>query len=156
MRRQLGDRGVVIVGATSGIGRAVALQLAAAAAGGAGCAVAAGAGGSARGVRAEESWAIIVPLDVAGAASVEALADEADAWLEGIDTWINTAGVLVAGRLVDVPAEQIGRAVATNVIGMTLCSCAALARFEQRGSGVLINRSSVLVSSRTRMCPSTA
>ena len=58
----------------------------------------------------------------AGAASVEALADEADARLEGIDTWIYTAAVLVAGRLVDVPAQQIGRAVATNEIGMTLCS----------------------------------
>ena len=137
--------GVVVTGATSGVGRAVAQALATE---GARLVLVARSESALEQVvqecRARGAVAISYPLDTADAAAVSAMATQAESWLDGVDTWINTAAVLAAGRLPDMPADEIERIIATNVLGVALCSRAALTGFERRGHGVLINVSSLL------------
>jgi NAD(P)-dependent dehydrogenase (short-subunit alcohol dehydrogenase family) len=137
--------GVVVTGATSGVGRAVVEALAEQ-----GARVVVSARDEteldelADWCRSRGAAALAVTCDITDAAQVEALAGRADEWLGGIDTWVEAAAVLVAGWLPDVPVDEIDRVIRTNVLGTALCSRAALARFERRGWGVLINVSSLL------------
>jgi short-subunit dehydrogenase len=145
-RIDLAGRGVVVVGATSGVGRAAAeefathrcrLVLAARSADEleivAATCMAAGAVSVA-----------ISAIDIASAADVDRLHSTAHRALGRVDVWVNTASVLVAGDLVDCPPADLERLVATNVLGTMLTSRAALRLFDAQGSGTLINVSSLL------------
>jgi len=143
-RRIDGSR-VVVVGATSGVGRAVALSLAAR---GARLLVVARdsddvdeLAGAARGL-GSEAWPL--SADIGIAADVARITSAALAHLGGIDTWINAAAGLVVGELADQPVADIQRLIMTNVLGTTLASRAAMAHFDEVGVGVLVNVSSLL------------
>jgi NAD(P)-dependent dehydrogenase (short-subunit alcohol dehydrogenase family) len=136
---------VVVLGATSGIGRATALSLAAS---GARLVLAARSsaelGRVAAACTASGGEAIAVETDVRSARDIEALCAHAVSAFGGIDTWINTAAVLIVGALEDQPVEDINALIATNVLGTALASRAAISRFREQGHGVLINTSSML------------
>lgn len=144
-RRQITGSVVVVVGATSGVGRATALSLAAR-----GARLVLAARNSdhlevvARECRQSGAAAIGVAADIRLDADVQRIVREAAASFGPIDTWINTAAGLIVGDLVDQPADQIEQLVTTNVLGTTFTSRAAMAHFEERGAGVLINVSSLL------------
>jgi NAD(P)-dependent dehydrogenase (short-subunit alcohol dehydrogenase family) len=75
---------------------------------------------------------------------VDQIVTAAVAHFGGIDTWINAAAALVVGELPDQPVDEIEQLIATNVLGTTLTSRAAMTHFRSRDAGVLINLSSLL------------
>ncbi len=136
---------VVVVGASSGVGRATALAFARN-----GCSLVIAARDSAALTKVAEECrragaraALPAPCDVSSAPDVEALVAAAGA-LGPIDVWVHAAVVLTVGELVDVPVETIERSVAIDVVGTALSSRAALRLFAAQGRGTLINVSSWL------------
>jgi short-subunit dehydrogenase len=135
----------VIVGASSGVGRATALALAKH---GARLALAS-RDEKALSILAEEcrrlgADVITVRADVAEADDIEQLGRRASAAFGTVDAWINAAGVLVAGDLERTPVEVLDRLIAVNVRGVLLTSRLAVELFGKQGHGVLINVSSIL------------
>ena len=136
---------VVIIGATSGAGRATAVALATH---GVRLSLAARdlealnevvdeclcLGGEAHGL----------PTDITDASAIERLAVDTVTRFGRIDVWVNAAGVLVAGDLDRTPVAVLDQLIATNVRGTMLATRAALAQFRAQGEGVIINFSSIL------------
>lgn len=144
-RRTIAGSVVVVVGATSGVGRATALSLAA---GGAHVVVAARDRADveqlAHECRQLGGRAVAVAADISRAADVDGIVAAACDAYGGIDTWINAAAGLLVGEIHVQPVEEIEQLVATNVLGTTLASRAAMIHFRARRAGVLINLSSLL------------
>lgn len=61
-----------------------------------------------------------------------------------IDVWINNAGVLMYGKLVDTPSDIWKRVVETNLFGYVHGARAALPVFLSQRRGILINNASSL------------
>lgn len=144
-RRAVVGTNVVVVGATSGVGRATALSLASL--GARLVIVARNADHVAEVVAACHelgATAVGVPADISEPDDVERIVATAVADLGPIDTWINAAAALVVGELHVQPVDDIRRLIATNVLGTTLASRAAITHFRERDQGVLINMSSLL------------
>ncbi len=136
---------VVIVGASSGIGRATAHAFAAH---GADLVLAARRAEvldqvvrecGERGARA-----VGVQTDVTHPEQVGALAEAAKRTFGGFDVWINAAAVMSFGRVENTPPEVLAQIVQTNLTGHLYCAQAALQHFRTQGRGILINTGSVL------------
>lgn len=132
----------VVTGSTSGIGRAIALALAADGADvlvhgrNAESAVAVAAGIDALGRRAP-----IVLADVADPAQIDHLVDQAWAALGRVDLWINNAGadVLTGGALHLPFLERVQRLLDVDLRGTLLCSHLVGQRMIAQGGGQIIN-----------------
>jgi len=142
--RPLAEQSVVVVGASSGIGRATALRFARK-----GAAVTCAA-------RSEDDLqslvdeiegsggrALAVPTDVADPAAVQRLADAAEARFGRIDTWVQSAAVSVWGRVEDITDEEFDRVLRVNFLGHVHAVHAALPALRRAGGGGLIGISSV-------------
>jgi NADP-dependent 3-hydroxy acid dehydrogenase YdfG len=110
MGRELRGVVVVITGASSGIGRAAALEFAER---GAHLVLAARGVASLRATVSEceacGAEAIAVPTDVRDEVAVTELAEAAVSRHGGIDVWVNNAGVIAYGRFEQVPSACSGR-----------------------------------------------
>ena len=133
---------VVVVGASSGIGREVGQQAAAA---GARVAFAAR-----RGDRVKEAadaagrGAIGVTCDVMDEGSCRAMVDEAASTFGGIDALVYAAGISPLGRLADARSADWERVVRTNLVGPGIVCAALLPHLrESGGRAVLLSSSSV-------------
>jgi short-subunit dehydrogenase len=135
---------VVIVGASSGIGRAAAQLFAR---NGARLVLASRRQDTLALVVAEcerlGAQAIAVPTDVTDAVAVKHLAEAALARFGRVDVWINNAGVGVVGRFEEVPAEVHDQTIRINLMGEMHGAHAVLPIFKRQGTGVLINTLSV-------------
>ena len=135
---------IVITGASSGVGRATAIEFAKEKA----TLVLAARGEKALFEAAEEckEWganAVAVVTDVTDAHAVKELAKTAIELSGKIDVWINNAGVLAAGDFDKTPVEVHTKVIQTNLIGYVHGAHVAVQQFKKQGHGILINNISV-------------
>jgi len=140
----------IVTGASSGIGEATALTLAAQ---GAAVAVAARRRDrlDALAARIEEGGGrvLVLETDVTDEAQANAMVEQTVAVLGRLDILINNAGVMLLGPIVDAPTEEWRRMVSLNVLGLFYCTHAALphllkaAESEPRRVADIVNVSSV-------------
>lgn len=135
---------IVIVGASSGIGRGAAIKLA-----GAGARVVVAArrkdmlGDVVAEIRAAGGDALAIQIDVSQAEDIERLARETLSQFGRIDVWINNVGVGALGFFWDIPIEDHARLIDVNLKGLVFGAHAALRQFRAQGYGTLINIGSV-------------
>jgi NADP-dependent 3-hydroxy acid dehydrogenase YdfG len=140
----LSDKVVVITGASSGIGEAIARRL-----GDAGARLVLGARRTdrleavARDIVARGGSAVAVPADVTRREDVENLVAEAERRFDRLDVLVNNAGVMALSLLRQGKVDEWERMIDVNLRGVLYGIAAALPRFEARGSGHVINVSSV-------------
>lgn len=144
MPRSIPDSVTVITGASSGIGRATALELARRN----GTVVIAARREAALEDLARECEALgghplPVPTDVNDEQAMHALARRTVENFGRVDTWINNAAVTLFGRFEETPAADYRRVIETNLFGYINGARAAIPWFREQGSGVLINVASV-------------
>ncbi len=140
------DRKVaIVIGASSGIGRATSLALATA---GWAVVLAARSSDSLAGVdeecRAAGVPTLTVVTDVADGAQVDALLAHALTELGRVDAVINTAAAVGYGRFEDVPAEVFDAAITVNLLGTANVARTALRHFREVGGGHLVLTGSLL------------
>ncbi len=141
----LTGRVALVTGAGRGLGRTMALALAAA---GADLAVSSRTPAEieslAAEVRALGRGAIAVAADIAIEADAERLVAACVARLGKLDILVNNAGINVRKPLLELPAEEFHRVLATNLEGPFFCAKAAGRHMVERGSGKVINVSSIM------------
>lgn len=130
----------VVTGAGSGLGRALALELASR---GAKVVVSdvslQGADETVSLVRAAGGEAHAMTCDVRDAEAMQALWDAAHEAVGPLDVWVNNAGVAVAGPVGQVSLEDWHWVVDVNMWGMVHGCHVAAPAFAERGRGVIIN-----------------
>ena len=138
--KPLHEQVVVVVGASSGIGRETALRAAArgarvvaAARGEEGLASLVGEIGAAGGD------AIAMTVDVADFHQVEALANRAAAHYGRIDTWVHLAAVGVWGTLEQISPAEFAHVITVNLTGQAYGAMAALPHLRRAGGGALVH-----------------
>jgi NAD(P)-dependent dehydrogenase (short-subunit alcohol dehydrogenase family) len=133
----------VVTGAATGIGRAIALRLAAE---GAAVVVAdidgAGAERTAGEIAAAGGRAEHRACDVSDAAQVEAVMAAAEG-LGGPHGIVSNAAVQYERTIEDTPPEDWDRVLGVNLKGVFLCARAAIPRMRRLGGGSIVNMASV-------------
>jgi NAD(P)-dependent dehydrogenase (short-subunit alcohol dehydrogenase family) len=140
----LSGRVAVVVGGTSGIGRAIAVGYARAGADVVACARRADAVEETAGlIEAEGRRTLRVSVDVSDRASLEAVRDAVINGLGRIDILVNSAGRLKRTPTLDLPEEEWQATIETNLTG-TLRSCQVFARpMLDAGWGRIVNIASL-------------
>ena len=133
----LTGRTAIVTGGNSGLGKGMALALAAA---GARVVIAARkAERSAEAVREIGPDAIAVTTDVASEADVSRMAERCLEAFGSIDILVNSAGTSIARKPQDYTAEEWDRVMNVNLRGAFLCSRAAYPHMKAVGGGKIIN-----------------
>ena len=137
---QLRDKNVVITGASSGIGRATALEMARR---GAHVVLAARRADRLERVAAEcralGVRAVTIPTDVTLAADCRHLIDTAG----DVDVLVNNAGFAILGPVAEANPDDVREMIETNYLGAFHCTQAVLPRMLARRSGTIVNVSSI-------------
>lgn len=82
--------------------------------------------------------ALVLPLDVADAAQVDAAAERIEGELGPIDVWINNAMVSVFSPINEMLAEEFRRVTEVTYLGCVHGTLAALKRMRPRNRGVIV------------------
>jgi NADP-dependent 3-hydroxy acid dehydrogenase YdfG len=144
MTGKLDGKVAIVTGASSGIGAATALALAAE-----GAAVVITARREDRlhalAQRIEQSGGKVLPLkvDVTDEAQARQMIERTKTEFGRADILVNNAGVMLLGPIGGADTEDWRRMVNTNILGLMYCTHAALPLMEQQGSGHIVNISSV-------------
>ena len=141
---ELTGRVAIVTGASRGIGRAIALRLAAA-----GARVVAGARADhaqpvAREIEAAGGAAVAVTLDVTEAESIAAMTRTALDRFERIDVLVNNAGIVRDKLLLRMKPEEWDAVIATNLTAAFACCRAVLRPMVKQRSGRIVNVGSVV------------
>jgi NAD(P)-dependent dehydrogenase (short-subunit alcohol dehydrogenase family) len=141
--KPIAEQVVVVMGASSGIGRATALRFAEQ---GAAVVVAARGEPGLTSLVAEiergGGRATAVVADVTDPAQVQAVADRAVAEHGRLDTWVQMAGVLLVAGFDDTTPAEFARVLEVNLLGQVHGAKAALPHL-RRGGGAFISMSSM-------------
>jgi NADP-dependent 3-hydroxy acid dehydrogenase YdfG len=141
---QLDGRVALVTGASSGIGAATAVALAAE---GAAVAVAARRTDRLADLQARlvsgGTKAIALELDVTDEAACQAAVTRTRDELGGLDLLVNNAGVMLLGPILGADTEDWRRMLTTNVLGLMYMTHAALPGMVEQGRGDIVNVSSV-------------
>lgn len=135
---------VVIVGATSGIGRAAALAFA-----NRGARVVVSGRSQpeldslVNEIRGQGGQALGVAAEVTEFGQVKTIADRAVEIFGRIDTWIHSTAVMMYAPVEDIAAEEFKRLIDVNVNGQAYGAMAALPHLRRTGRGALIHLTSV-------------
>jgi short-subunit dehydrogenase len=136
---------VVIIGSSSGIGRATAILCADR---GYNLVLASRDGNEILDLTFEcqkrGSKVLAIRADTSKPEEIDSLAQQTVAVFGGFDVWINDAAVAAYGRFEEVPLHCAQQVININVMGCIYGSRAALDHFKKQKSGTLINVSSVL------------
>jgi short-subunit dehydrogenase len=144
MPRNLRQRVVVITGASSGIGRACALEFARL-----GCRLVVAArrherlAALRREVEARGAKCLDVPTDVTVADQLERLLGATLERFGRVDIWINNAGFGLLGRFDQTTEEEMRRLMETNFMAAFNGTRLALAQMRRQESGHIVNVSSL-------------
>ena len=138
---RLAEKRAVVTGAGGGIGRATATRFAQEGARVVLVDIDRDAGEAAAAAIGEES--LFVETDVTDEEAVRDLVAGADAWLGGIDVWMNNAGTSLTEDLLDAEPDAWRADLELNLTSHYLCSRAALPVMIRGGGGSLISTSSV-------------
>lgn len=135
---------VVITGASSGSGRAAALEFAHYQTK---VVLAARNEAALNEVKTEceglGSEVLVVPTDTSDSKAMIALANAANDWRGKIDIWVNNAGVLAAGDFDKTPMAVHEQVIKTNLLGYMNGAHAVLPIFKSQGFGTIINNISI-------------
>lgn len=141
MPGKLADKCALVTGASKGIGRGIALELARQ-----GCDVAinyrtdlAGAQATAEEIAKLGSRAIIIQADVGDGAEVDAMFEVIGDSCSSLDILVNNAGTQVFGSLLDLSEEDWDRVIDVNLKGCYLCAQRAARLMKSAGKGRIIN-----------------
>lgn len=141
----LSGKTVVLTGASSGLGRAAAVELARR---GARLVLAARRVDALEETsalcRAEGASSLVVPTDVTDEQAVRALAERSLEAGGKLDAWVNNAGVTTFGPLEESPLAEHRRVLETNLWGSVHGARAAVPIFKRQGHGTLLNVGSIL------------
>jgi short-subunit dehydrogenase len=142
---RISDAVVVITGASSGIGKATALEFAKR---GARLVLAARRIAALERTRDEcarlGAPAHAVPADVTEESDVGELVRRVLDRYERIDVWVNDAAVYTAGPFAETPSEVFRRVIETDFFGYVNGARAVLPIFKRQGRGVLVNVGSMV------------
>jgi NADP-dependent 3-hydroxy acid dehydrogenase YdfG len=150
MAERLDGTAALVTGASSGIGEATAVALAAQ-----GAAVAVAARRKDRldelvsRISGDGGTALAIEADVTRQDQANGAVERTVSELGRLDTLVNNAGVMLLGPIVDAPTEEWDRMIALNLQGLLYCSHAAIPHLLQaaqdspRGVADVINISSV-------------
>jgi NADP-dependent 3-hydroxy acid dehydrogenase YdfG len=136
---------VVVTGASSGVGRAIARAF-----GANGCRLALIARNeqalhaAAAEIREAGGETLVLPLDVADAEAMERAAADIDAKWARIDVWVNCAMATVFAPVADTTAEEYRRVTEVTYLGYVYGTLAALRRMKPRDKGTIIQIGSAL------------
>lgn len=135
---------IVITGASSGVGRAIALEFAIQNDNRLVLAARNTAALNELATECEELGAEVkvVTTDVTNYQDMLNLASQADD-MGGIDVWVNNAGVLAIGRFDETPMEVAAQVIRTNLLGFMHGAHAVLPYFKMQGHGIIINNISI-------------
>jgi NAD(P)-dependent dehydrogenase (short-subunit alcohol dehydrogenase family) len=142
--KPVGEQVVVLMGASSGIGRETALRFAKS-----GAKVVASARGEegldslVEEIRGEGGEALAVPADTSEFDQVKAVADRAVEEYGGLDTWVHLAAVGLFATFEQTTPEEFARVIDVNLMGQVYGAMAALPHIKREGRGALIHISSV-------------
>jgi NAD(P)-dependent dehydrogenase (short-subunit alcohol dehydrogenase family) len=138
-------RVVVITGASAGVGRAVARELARE---GAKIALIArgidGLEGAKREIEEIGGAALVLPLDVTDAAAVNSAAARVEETFGPIDLWINNATATVFAPIKETTPDEFKRVTEVTYLGVVYGTMAALRRMLPRNRGVIVQVGSAL------------
>ena len=143
-QRPLEGAAALVTGATSGLGRATALQLA-----DAGVHVAllgrteAALQHVADSVADQGGQAVCLAVDLADTAALPGVVDDVVAQLGALDIVVNAAGTDVPGAAEELTLEDWDRVLAVNLTAPFQLSRAAMPHLRRRGGGLVVNVSSV-------------
>ena len=145
MTRPLREQVVVVTGASSGVGRAIARAFGRERSRvGLIARTREALENAAREVRAAGGEAMVLPLDVADPAAVERAADEVAARWGRIDTWVNDAMVSVFSPVRETTPEEYRRVTEVNYLGTVYGTLAALRHMRAAGEGTIVQIGSAL------------
>ncbi|MGB3765605.1 MAG: glucose 1-dehydrogenase [Phormidesmis sp.] len=152
--RGLKGKNVLVTGANSGIGKAIAIHFAAA-----GAQVAVHYRSSSEeadevireigkvceqaGIPAGDLKNMTVQADVAKEEDINSMFEQVIATLGGLDILINNAGMQIQGPSHEIPVSDFDKMIDVNMRGAYLCARKAIAHFLDHGGGVIVNDSSV-------------
>jgi len=141
MALPLESKTALVTGASKGVGKGIALELARA-----GCDVAvnyhsdaAGAQATVDEIRAMGRQAFPVQANVALSAEVDRMFGEATQRLPRLDILVNNAGVQTWKPLLELEEAEWDRTLATNLKGCFLCTQRAARRMKDQGGGRIVN-----------------